>query len=600
MKCLQSLGLLLCALLAPNLAWSDDDRVSRQVSAPTTLLVDAGKPGPVFDMDFVGNTSRLHAFLGVSSGSEILHDETRFATASSPKEYIHTRFPNFSAIRIGNLFFGYECSGANFQELAVRGSDGRLRYQFEETIQLIDELLRSGLKPYFALTGIPKAMVSDGEAVITHPAYGCVNAPALDWSKSEPKERVRDWWQLQDAFMRALIAHFGKDEVQTWEFATWTEPLNPEGKKNAHLVLPESVIKARRHDEAVATIIAASIDVAMVHNLPIHIGNFAGPVEQAYPKVIHEIRRFPKGEAYLKYISGYAISRYRVKPEQDIGSMVDNAFGLLKNPAMPDKPLFIDEFGELADDDGIKPFKQASSLDGAAFVGTLLARVFNRQDGSGRVPKRVAFWNMGITSRATFTFSQFDDYLKTPATHVIAMFASLNGYGKVDIPNSSIPAVAGVKNGRTKIILIAGEKGLGTSASRLESPGAESGAIMIRGLKPNTIYKVMTSVVNDHYGNPLSVFLGGAQDYRDDPKQRVANVGGEWKLASKYWEQCFFDEIKECAWREQAHLVDSPLLRKEQSMTDAFGVLRVSVDLAGSAAVMVDVIEESRNYSEGR
>ena len=394
---LPSVSSLLCALVAPSLAWS------QQGAAPTVLLVDAGNPGPVFDIDFIGNASRLNAFLGVSSSSEILHDETRFVTSSS-KEYIQARFPYFRAIRVGNLFFGYECSGANFQELAVRGSDGKFRYQFEETIQLIEELLRSGLKPHFALTGIPKAMVPDGEAVITHPAYGCVNAPELDWSKSVPKERARDWWQLQDAFMRALIARFGKDEVKTWEFATWTEPRNLEGRNHGHLVLPESVIQAGRHDEAVATIIAASIDVAMSHDVPIHIGNFAGPVEQIYPKVIDEIRRFPQGEAYLKYISGYAISRYRVMPEQDIGQMVDNAFNLLSNPTMPNKPLFIDEFGELILDDGMRPFKMASSLERGVFVGTLLARVFNRQDGSKRVPKKVAFWNMVSPRGASLRF----------------------------------------------------------------------------------------------------------------------------------------------------------------------------------------------------
>jgi len=583
MRYFQAVVLLFCILVAPTLAWPDDASASPQGAAPTVLLVDAGNPGPVFDIDFVGNASRLNAFLGVSSSSEILQDKTRFGT-SSPQEYIQARFPYFRAIRVGNLFFGYECTGTNFQELAVRDADGGFRYQFEETIQLIEELLRSGLKPHFALTGIPKAMVPDGEAVITHPVYGCVNAPTLDWSKSKPKERARDWWQLQDAFMRALIAQFGKNEVKTWEFATWTEPLNPAGKKSAHLVLPESVIQAGRHDEAVATIIAASIDVAMSLGLPIHIGNFAGPVEQDYPKVIDEIRRFPKGEEYLKYISGYAISRYRVKPEQNIGGLVDNAFNLLSNPTMPDKPLFIDEFGELVMDDGIRPFKIASSLERGVFVGALLARVFNHQDGSKRVPKRVAFWNTDITARARFTFSQFDDYLKTPATNVIAMFASLNGYSKLYVPMSLIQAVAGIKNGRTKIILIADENAVGGAGA-----GSDLGGIEIRGLKANANYQVETHTINANNGNPLSVFLGGEQDYRYD--LRFAAVDGEWKLASKYWEQCFFDEIKECAWREQAHLVDAPLVRKEQSTTDAFGVLRVSVDLAGSAAVMVDVRE---------
>lgn len=587
MKYTQTLALLLCILATPNLAWSDADQATQRMSLPSAVQLDTTKPGPVFNINFVGNTSRLNAFLGVSSGSEILHDEKRFATSSS-KVYAQTHFPYFHAIRVGNLFFGYECTGANFQELAVRGKDGKLRYQFDETIQLIDELLRSGLKPSFALTGIPKALIPDGEAVITHPAYGCVNAPAIDWSKSEPKERARDWWQLQDAFMRALIAHFGKDEVKTWEFATWTEPLNAEGKKNAHLVLPESVIKAGRHDEAVATIIAASVDVAMLHDLPIHIGNFAGAIEQDYPKIIAQIRHFSKGEEYLKYIDGYAISRYRVKPAQDIGKMVDSAFNLLNNPEMPDKPLFIDEFGELTGDDGIRPFQQASSLEGAAFVGTVLARVFNRQDGSARVPKSVAFWNTGITSRAKFTFSQFDDYLKTPDTNVIAMFASLNGYNKLNAPKSPLQSVAGVKDGRTKIIFIADNKHFEMPKKQSESD-ADTVTVAIRGLKQNTSYQVEISTINGHYGNPLSVFLGSELDYRHDPKQRFTSVGGEWKFSSTHWSQCFFDEMKDCAWREQARLVESPLLQKKQAKTDSSGVLNLPVDLTGSAAVMVDV-----------
>jgi|GEM_PF-5076696 len=586
MKVSQSLVCLLCIVIAIGFAQSSDALLSPQLSDSSELIVDIHKAGPKFDIDFVGNTSRLNAFLGISSGTEILHDDTRFPTAY-PKEYIQKRFPNFHAIRVGNLFFGYDCLGADFQELAVRGQDGKLRYHFEETIQLIDELLRSGLKPHFALTGLPKAMVPVGEAVISHPVYGCVNAPAFDWSKSEPKDRVREWWRLQDAFVQALIAHFGKDEVKTWEFATWTEPLNPTGKKNAHLVLPESVMKAGRHDEAVATIIAASIDVAMLNGLAIHIGNFSGAIEHAYPRIISEIRRLPKGEAYLNYINGYAISRYRVKPAQDIGNLVDRAFNLLNNPEMPDKPLFIDEFGELTGDDGIKPFKRNPSLEGAVFVGTVLARVFNRQDGSARVPKSVAFWDAGISSRAKFTFSQFDDHLKTPATNVTAMFASLNGYNKLNILKSRLQSVAGVKDGRTKIILIMDKK-------HLEMPEKQSvidavtDTIAIRGLKENTGYQVEISKIDGHYGNPLSVFLGNELDYRHDPKQRFTSVDGEWKFSSTHWSRCFFDEIKDCAWRKEARLVESPLLRKTQSLTDGSGVLRVSVDMAGAVAIMVD------------
>jgi hypothetical protein len=390
--------------------------------------------------------------------------------------------------------------------------------------------------------------------------------------------------------MRALISRFGKEEVKTWEFATWTDPLNPEGKNNAHMVLPKSVLKAGQHDEAVATIIATSIDVAMTHDLPIHIGNFAGAVEQNYPKIIGEIRRFPKGDAYLEYINGYAISRYKVKPGQDIGKMLQKAFSLLENPDMPNKPLFIDEFGDLIGDDGVKPLKSASSLKDAFFVGKLLARVFNRYDGQARTPRRVAFWNSGITSRAKYNFSQFDDYLKSPATNVIAMFASLNGYNKLLVPSKSIELAAGVKNGRIKIILIPDEN-LKGNEDRRPIIAADTLEIKFNGLKPNANYQVSATSIDAQHGNSLAVYLGGEADYRQDKTQRIAKIDGEWKFSSKYWEQCFFDEIKGCVWREKAHLIDSPLIRNEQSTTDATGALTVSMFLPEVAAAMVDVIE---------
>jgi len=162
MKFLHALLWLICAIFTPITAWPENNRTLLQIPSTGTANVDVRKSGAIYDIEFVGNASRLNAFLGVSNSSEITHDETRFSTGSS-KDYVQTHYPFFRAIRIGNLFFGFECLGADFKELAVLSTDGSLHYQFEETIQLIDELLRSGLKPRFALTGIPLAMVPKGE-----------------------------------------------------------------------------------------------------------------------------------------------------------------------------------------------------------------------------------------------------------------------------------------------------------------------------------------------------------------------------------------------------------------------------------------------------
>ena len=589
---------LSCLLFSPRAAFPVEYPDSRPSTALTVLQIDARSPGPTIDVEFVGNASRLNAFVDISSSPEIKGSSGGDEVAL-PDNYFRARYPYFSRLRIGNLFFGYECFGGSFQELAVREPDGAVRYQFEETLRLIEELLRGGLKPQLALTGIPKALIPVDETILSHPAYGCLNAPAFDWSKREPKERVPEWWRLQDSFIQALIARFGIEEVRSWTFATWTEPWNPERKKNHHLVLPEVVIKRRLHDEAVATIVAASIDVAMQYGLSIHIGNLAGSVEQIYPKLIAEIKRFPKGVKYLEYIDGYAISRYRVKPSQDVGEMLDRSFGLLKNPMMPDKPLFIDEFGELTSDDGISSFGPANSFEGAAFLGSVLARVFNRQDGSARVPKSVAFWNNQIAPRAKLAFKRYDDYLKTPATNVMGMFASLKGYRKIDVAEAFTYAVAGVRDGQVKVVLLGDHKGLPGGIASFRHPVPNVKEIVIRGLKASAGYQVVSSTINGNYGNPISVFLGDVTDFRQDPAHRFINNGKKWKLAPGYGERCFFDEVKDCSWREKAQRLDSPLLRLVQAKTDANGVLRVPIDIFGFTALMLEVSEVAGECPKG-
>ena len=565
--------LLAAALAAPAAA---------RPSGTPEFTVDVRQTGPAYDVDLLGNASRLPALVALASDDAL----TAGGAANRPSaDFFRSRYPHYKQFRVGNLFFGYGCAGMDFEELAVRANDGRIEYRFGQTLEMLQRLVAAGLKPHLALTGTPQALVPAGEAVMKHPAYGCVNAPAIDWSKAQPKERMPEWWALQDAFFKALIERFGKAEVQSWTFATWTEPLNPT-RKLAHLMLPENVVRDGRHDEAVATVLAASIDVAMAHGLRIRLGNMAGPVDKEYPKLVREIARFARGKAYLDYIDGYAISRYRTKAGQDIGAQPDAAFALLKNPAMPDKPLYVDELGDLAGDDGAEPFMPAAGLDGARFVATALERVYGWPDGGARRPASVALWGDQIAPRARNLFSQPDTYLKTAASHVTDMFASLDGLARLPVAGPARLALAGTANGRVKLLLLAPPPEPG-NASR--DPQPQTRTITVQGLKPGSEYELTFTEVSRLQGNPIAAFLDGAPGHRQDGKGRFALRGHEWKLASPKWEACYYDEDSSCAWRAEGRRLEAPLLRSLKLRSDAAGTLKTTLTVDALGTVMVDV-----------
>jgi len=141
------------------------------------------------------------------------------------------------------------------------------------------------------------------------------------------------------------------------------------------------------------------------------------------------------------------------------------------------------------------------------------------------------------------------------------------------------------------MILLPKEKLNRKAKEQVRGNFANTGDLEIQGMQANASYHVVVTTVNGQYGNPLSVFLEGAEDYLRDTKQRIVNVDGEWKFATKYWEQCFFDELKDCAWRERARQFEAPLVQKEKVLADASGRLKVIIDMAGAVAVMVDVAE---------
>jgi hypothetical protein len=321
----------------------------------------------------------------------------------------------------------------------------------------------------------------------------------------------------------------------------------------------------------------------MKHGVRIRIGNLAGHVQSDYPKLIAEIAKFPRGRAYLEYIDGYAISRYRTQAGADIGQQLDAAFTLLDNPAMPAKPLYIDEFGDLAGGDGAEPFQAASGLEGARFIAGALERVYSRQDGSPRVPRSVAFWRDQIEPRARNLYSQPEAYLKTPASHITGMFASMNGYARLPVQGPQRQGIAGMRNGQIKTILLPSVHLAGKAKPQ------QTRSLVISGLRAGAEYAVTSEVVSREQGNPISTFMDGSANYLEDRKGQFKVTEGKWGLASPYWESCYYDENVACAWRKKARKIEAPLMRKSKIRSDANGVLRTSIVIDEEGILMVDV-----------
>jgi hypothetical protein len=572
------LAACLAICMAPA-AGSCDSRPAN-ASADETVI-HAGQRGPQMNVDFIGNATRLDTLLGLRSPAT-LEAVKRGAVTGPTAGFFRQRYPHYRQFRIGNLFVGYRCTALDFDELVLRGDDGRLQYRFGQTLDMLQMMLDAGIKPHLALTGTPFALVPAGETPLRHPAYGCVNAPAIDLSKAEPRDRMPEWWQLQDAFLGALEKRFGKDELRSWTFATWTEPMNPRGKL-AHLVMPAHLLAAGRHDEAVATLLAASIDVAMRHGVRIRLGNLAGPVTTDYPRLIAEIAKLPRGRAYLDYLEGYAVSRYRTVAGADIGHQLDAAFKLLDDARMPPKPLYVDELGDLAGRDGVEPFHAASGLEGGRFAARALARVFSRQDGTPRAPRSVAFWRNQIEPRGRQLFSRPDDYLETPASHAIDLFATMNGHARVAVTNSGDEVLAGWRDDQVKIIM------LPRAAAGQEADGTPPRRIAVTGLRAGAEHAITTTTVGSLQGNPIAAFLDGKPDHLQDTHGRFARRGGEWRLASPYWESCYYEERADCAWREKARDIEHPQVRSWRGRSDAEGTLHLVLPADDAAIMLIDV-----------
>ena len=97
--------------------------------------------------------------------------------------------------------------------MPLPGSKSFRNYNFRNIAVAYDNVLKAGMKPWVELSFMPSRLAKSQKKVT-------VNA---DGRSGMPK-KDEDWQDFIRAFIRFLIARYGKDEVASWHFEVWNEP----------------------------------------------------------------------------------------------------------------------------------------------------------------------------------------------------------------------------------------------------------------------------------------------------------------------------------------------------------------------------------------
>ena len=89
----------------------------------------------------------------------------------------------------------------------VMRADGT--FHFERVIKVYETILKAGMKPFVELSSMPSALQSADSKICF---YGFRNSPPRSW---------KTWKELIAAFTRALLEHFGEEEMAMLACATW-------------------------------------------------------------------------------------------------------------------------------------------------------------------------------------------------------------------------------------------------------------------------------------------------------------------------------------------------------------------------------------------
>lgn len=100
--------------------------------------------------------------------------------------------------------------------MVVSRINGKLHFHYTLVDRALDFLLSIGLKPLIQLSFMPRELAADPNKTVCYSPF--ITSP--------PKE-MSEWELLIEDFTRHLLERYGIEEVITWPFSIWNEPVTP-------------------------------------------------------------------------------------------------------------------------------------------------------------------------------------------------------------------------------------------------------------------------------------------------------------------------------------------------------------------------------------
>lgn len=163
------------------------------VSAPPaarTIAIDAARDGGPIDR-----------FFDLSIGSDYPGTLRRPENMAQLK--IASEELGFRTVRFHDIF--HDVLGT------VRRVDDRIVYDWTAIDKLYDDLKARNLRPFVELGFTPDAIKTSDQTIFY-------------WKGNTSHPQIGPWRDLVDAFVRHMIARYGRDAVRQWFFEVWNEP----------------------------------------------------------------------------------------------------------------------------------------------------------------------------------------------------------------------------------------------------------------------------------------------------------------------------------------------------------------------------------------
>lgn len=170
---------------------------------------------------------------------KLKHTFKKFTTVGRAKELLNSNIQNMLRDLQDNIGYEYiKFHGILSDDMmVVNRIAGKLQFHYTLVDMALDFLLSIHLKPLIQLSFMPAELASNPQKTIFYSAF----------NTSPPKE-ITEWELLINDFTIHLIERYGKEEVLTWPFCVWNEPVTPTsmfgfGDNNLFFQLYESTYK---------------------------------------------------------------------------------------------------------------------------------------------------------------------------------------------------------------------------------------------------------------------------------------------------------------------------------------------------------------------